>query len=141
MRRGLFQRRGPGAGELRHRYVSARRHSRAGVSGQGALLDALRRQMALDYLAGKKVSVNETAYLVGFSDPAAFSPAFKRWTAKSPRMCCGVREGTVRQTVKRLVCALSATRPSCASPAFSASKRGLSFSEHSCAGLGHSYRP
>ena len=48
------------------------------------VLDELRCRMALHYLDGQKVSVNETAYLVGFSDPSAFSRAFKRWTGTAP---------------------------------------------------------
>jgi AraC-like DNA-binding protein len=49
------------------------------------VLDELRHKMALHYLNGKRASVNETAYLLGFSEPAAFSRAFKRWTGSSPR--------------------------------------------------------
>jgi AraC-like DNA-binding protein len=49
------------------------------------VLDELRYKLALHYLSEKKMSVNQTAYLVGFSDPAAFSRAFKRWTGSSPR--------------------------------------------------------
>jgi AraC-like DNA-binding protein len=49
------------------------------------VLDELRHRLALHYLSGRKVSVNETAYLVGFSEPAAFSRAFKRWEGRTPR--------------------------------------------------------
>lgn len=49
------------------------------------VLEELRHKLALQYLKGGKVSVNECAYLVGFSDPAAFSRAFKRWEGRSPR--------------------------------------------------------
>ncbi|WP_309627777.1 AraC family transcriptional regulator [Brevundimonas sp.] len=49
------------------------------------VLDDLRRSLARHYMDGGKVSISETAYLLGFSDPAAFSRAFKRWTGQSPK--------------------------------------------------------
>ena len=48
------------------------------------VLDDLRQRVAKSYLEGPSASVNETAFLVGFSDPASFSRAFKRWTGRSP---------------------------------------------------------
>jgi len=54
-----------------------------GASFAGVLED-LRRRLAIEYLRGRRASVHDTAYLVGFSDPAAFSRAFKRWTGRPP---------------------------------------------------------
>lgn len=49
-----------------------------------AVLDDLRQRVAKLYLQGDSASVNDTAYLVGFSDPSSFSRAFKRWTGQAP---------------------------------------------------------
>lgn len=54
-----------------------------GASFQG-LKDEVRRTRALHYLAERGLTVAETAALTGFSDPAAFSRAFKGWTGASP---------------------------------------------------------
>jgi AraC-like DNA-binding protein len=49
------------------------------------LIDGLRRRVALEYLAAGRVSVKDVAYLTGFSEAAAFSRAFRRWTGQSPK--------------------------------------------------------
>lgn len=49
------------------------------------LLDDLRRRCALGLLRTGDLSVKQIAYRLGFSEPAAFSRAFKRWTGKTPR--------------------------------------------------------
>jgi AraC-like DNA-binding protein len=48
------------------------------------VLDGLRRRLGLRLVRDGAQSVKEVAYRLGFSDPAAFSRAFKRWTGASP---------------------------------------------------------
>lgn len=66
------------------RRTLSRRLAAEGVTFE-QVLDELRHALSLHYLAEGKVSITETAYLVGFSDPSAFSRAYKRWTGTSPR--------------------------------------------------------
>lgn len=60
------------------------RHLKAEGTTFESVLDARRRALAVRYLKRDKSSVKATAYRLGFSDPAAFSRAFKRWTGTSP---------------------------------------------------------
>lgn len=46
--------------------------------------DAARHELALAYLADRRIGLSETALLVGFSELSAFDRAFKRWTGMTP---------------------------------------------------------
>ena len=48
------------------------------------LSDAVRAQLAQEYLADPRVSIAEVALLLGFSEQASFNRAFRRWTREAP---------------------------------------------------------
>lgn len=60
-------------------------HRRLGSEGASFsdILEDVRVSLAVRYLKGDR-SVSQIAYLLGYTDPAAFSRAFKRWKGLSP---------------------------------------------------------
>ena len=54
-----------------------------GVTFSG-LLEATRRELGRDYVRDSQHSFNEIAYLLGFTEPANFSRAFRRWYGQTP---------------------------------------------------------
>ncbi len=48
------------------------------------VLDGTRQSLADGYMEQSSLSITEIAYLLGFSDAANFTRAFKRWNGKSP---------------------------------------------------------
>ena len=61
-----------------------RRLAKAGVSYQ-QLLELTRKDAAERYLTDSPLSIGEVAYLLGYSEPAAFSRAFRRWHNDTPQ--------------------------------------------------------
>jgi AraC-like DNA-binding protein len=49
-----------------------------------ALLDQVRRDLAISHLANPATSAGQVGFLLGFSEPSAFHRAFRRWTGKAP---------------------------------------------------------
>jgi len=60
-----------------------RRLAAAGVS-YNQLLDRVRKETAERYLSDAPLSITEIAYLLGYSEPAAFTRSFKRWHDETP---------------------------------------------------------
>jgi len=61
-----------------------RQLSDAGTSF-AAELDRARHQLARGYLSDPRISLQETAFLLGFSEASAFHRAFVRWTGQTPK--------------------------------------------------------
>ncbi len=62
-------------------------HRRLAEQGAGfaALVDAVRRERALLLLENRRLSCSEIAFLLGYTEPAAFFRAFKRWEGVTPQ--------------------------------------------------------
>ena len=50
----------------------------------GEILERLRRRLATRYLAHDRMSIKQIAWLLGYSEPGAFTHAYKRWTGTTP---------------------------------------------------------
>jgi len=48
------------------------------------ILDKTRKELALEHLQNLDTSIQDVAFLLGFSEPSAFHRAFKRWTGQTP---------------------------------------------------------
>jgi AraC-like DNA-binding protein len=74
----------PIAGRLRMSPRTLQRRLQDESTSHQQIVDELRHELALKYLAEPAVSIGEVAFLLGFSDPSAFHRAFRRWTGTTP---------------------------------------------------------
>ncbi len=61
-----------------------RRRLREEATSYREVLDEVRTGLACHYLEKEKRGIDEVASLLGFSDPSAFTKAFRRWTGRTP---------------------------------------------------------
>lgn len=61
------------------------RHLKVEGTSFAEMVELLRRELAERYLKDRRLSVQETAFLLGFSDVSAFHRAFVRWTGLTPK--------------------------------------------------------
>lgn len=72
------------AGQLGLSSRTLRRRLQDEKTSYRELLDQLRAQTAIRYMRETRLSIENIAFLLGFSDAAAFRHAFKRWTKAAP---------------------------------------------------------
>jgi AraC-like DNA-binding protein len=75
----------PIAAKLRVSARTLRRRLKDENTSLSALLDELRRELALGYVEERAMTLDAIAFELGFADARAFRRAFKRWTGRAPR--------------------------------------------------------
>jgi AraC-like DNA-binding protein len=63
---------------------SLQRSLHAAEQSYEALLDETRKLLSIEYLGDDRLTLGEVAVVVGYSEPATFYRAFKRWTGVTP---------------------------------------------------------
>jgi AraC-like DNA-binding protein len=61
----------------------SRRLADEGVT-YAAVVDDLRRSLAMQYLKDSTLSLSQISWLLGYEEPTSFNHAFRRWTGRSP---------------------------------------------------------
>ncbi len=70
------------------------RHLKTEGTTYANVLDDLRARLSRHYLNERRMSVNEAAYMLGFTDASAFSRAHMRWTGQRPGSLRASKLGT-----------------------------------------------
>lgn len=65
------------------RWTLARKLKKEGLTFR-ALINSLKKELALNYLENRDLPIGEIAFLLGYSEIRAFRRAFKNWTGKNP---------------------------------------------------------
>lgn len=77
-----------------------RRRLQAQGSSYQQLLDDVRRRDALLLLANAALSIQQVAELLGYTDPANFTRAFKQWTHQTPSQYRALQQAATRPAYK-----------------------------------------
>ncbi|WP_136420359.1 AraC family transcriptional regulator [Herbaspirillum sp. ST 5-3] len=72
------------AGQLHMTSRTLRRKLQAQDTSYQSILTDVRKQLAIDYLRKTRMSTDDIAVSLGFSDAANFRHAFKKWTGRTP---------------------------------------------------------
>jgi AraC-like DNA-binding protein len=78
----------PPLGEVARELAMSDRNLQRALQSDGtsfqALVDQVRRDLAIRHLANPATSTSQVGFLLGFSEPSALHRAFRRWTGKAP---------------------------------------------------------